>query len=256
MYKKFNPKYGRGAGDGDSRSIEMHDAVCADCGKNCKVPFRPTGNKPVFCRECFQEQSGGDFERPRERKQSFDATCDTCGSECTVPFKPIKGRPLYCPKCMGKGDSDFAPKNRYEAPASRSASNYQAPAYQAPVSHAAPAGISKAQYDVLNGKLDKILKLLDLVNEAAGDLDEDLEEDDTFEEVEEIAVPKVAKKVEVFEAAEDEEPVKAFFAAKKAGKEKPTVAKPAVEKKPTIKEKPAKKLTRAQVKRAERTGRA
>ncbi len=37
----------------------MHEATCSDCGKTCQVPFRPTGDKPVFCRDCFAKQGGG-----------------------------------------------------------------------------------------------------------------------------------------------------------------------------------------------------
>ncbi|MFC1691582.1 CxxC-x17-CxxC domain-containing protein [Nanoarchaeota archaeon] len=33
---------------------EMHKAVCADCGNECEVPFKPSGERPVYCRECFQ----------------------------------------------------------------------------------------------------------------------------------------------------------------------------------------------------------
>jgi CxxC-x17-CxxC domain-containing protein len=48
---------------------EMFSATCANCGKQCEVPFRPTGNKPVLCRECFQNNRGADsqrsFDRPR-----------------------------------------------------------------------------------------------------------------------------------------------------------------------------------------------
>ena len=36
-----------------SASREMFDAVCADCGKPCKVPFRPREDRPVYCSECF-----------------------------------------------------------------------------------------------------------------------------------------------------------------------------------------------------------
>ncbi len=36
---------------------EMHDAVCADCGAECQVPFKPNGEKPVLCRECFSAQN-------------------------------------------------------------------------------------------------------------------------------------------------------------------------------------------------------
>ena len=32
---------------------EMYDAVCANCGKPCKVPFRPHDDRPVYCSECF-----------------------------------------------------------------------------------------------------------------------------------------------------------------------------------------------------------
>jgi CxxC-x17-CxxC domain-containing protein len=32
---------------------EMHQAVCAECGADCTVPFKPNGEKPVLCRDCF-----------------------------------------------------------------------------------------------------------------------------------------------------------------------------------------------------------
>lgn len=32
---------------------EMFDAVCASCGKPCKVPFQPREDRPVFCSDCF-----------------------------------------------------------------------------------------------------------------------------------------------------------------------------------------------------------
>jgi CxxC-x17-CxxC domain-containing protein len=34
----------------------MVDVVCDKCGKDCQVPFKPTGDKPVLCRECFEGQ--------------------------------------------------------------------------------------------------------------------------------------------------------------------------------------------------------
>ena len=43
---------------------EMYSATCANCGKQCEVPFRPTGNKPVLCRDCFQNTRGADSRRP------------------------------------------------------------------------------------------------------------------------------------------------------------------------------------------------
>jgi CxxC-x17-CxxC domain-containing protein len=32
----------------------MHSAVCASCGVETTVPFEPTGERPIYCRDCFQ----------------------------------------------------------------------------------------------------------------------------------------------------------------------------------------------------------
>ncbi|MCI8406865.1 MAG: zinc-binding protein [Oscillospiraceae bacterium] len=34
---------------------EMFTAVCAACGKEAKVPFRPREDRPVYCSECFAQ---------------------------------------------------------------------------------------------------------------------------------------------------------------------------------------------------------
>ena len=46
--------FNRGGGF-DRRPRETHKAVCAECNKECEVPFKPTQGKPVYCRECFQK---------------------------------------------------------------------------------------------------------------------------------------------------------------------------------------------------------
>lgn len=50
---------GVGGGRRDGQPREMHDATCAACGKSCQVPFVPSGEKPVYCSDCFQGQRGG-----------------------------------------------------------------------------------------------------------------------------------------------------------------------------------------------------
>jgi len=35
---------------------ETHKAICAECGSECEVPFKPDPNRPVFCRECFAKR--------------------------------------------------------------------------------------------------------------------------------------------------------------------------------------------------------
>ncbi|MBV9573803.1 MAG: zinc-ribbon domain containing protein [Acidobacteriales bacterium] len=32
--------------------------VCSHCGRETTVPFKPTQGRPVFCRECFQQNRG------------------------------------------------------------------------------------------------------------------------------------------------------------------------------------------------------
>ncbi|HHT15105.1 MAG: zinc-ribbon domain containing protein [Christensenellales bacterium] len=35
---------------------EMHDAVCASCGKETQVPFLPKNDRPIYCSECFAQK--------------------------------------------------------------------------------------------------------------------------------------------------------------------------------------------------------
>ena len=58
----------RSFGDRDSRRSLLHDAVCDECGKDCKVPFKPRGDKPIYCSDCFEKKGGGDNNRSRGRR--------------------------------------------------------------------------------------------------------------------------------------------------------------------------------------------
>jgi len=113
---------------------QMFPATCGECGERCEVPFRPTGTHPVFCSNCFQDQSGASSSPS----------------------------PRFAPKSFGAS---------------------------APVSSA--SGITKAQFDTLNVKLDKILSLLSAVKT--------------------VTVPEVEAEVE-------EKPKTTFLAAKKLKK--------------------------------------
>jgi CxxC-x17-CxxC domain-containing protein len=33
----------------------MYPATCSECGKETTVPFAPSGEKPVYCSDCFQK---------------------------------------------------------------------------------------------------------------------------------------------------------------------------------------------------------
>ena len=52
---------GGGGGYGGDRGYssgprQLYPAVCSSCGKDTEVPFQPRSDKPVYCRECFQQQ--------------------------------------------------------------------------------------------------------------------------------------------------------------------------------------------------------
>ena len=44
--------YGGGSSYGGGQR-EMFTATCDGCGGEARVPFRPTGSKPVYCSNCF-----------------------------------------------------------------------------------------------------------------------------------------------------------------------------------------------------------
>lgn len=75
----------------------MHNAICDNCGQSCEVPFRPTGDKPVYCKNCFRKKDRGDAGA----KKLFSAICDNCGKSCEVPFRPTGDKPVYCSDCFG-----------------------------------------------------------------------------------------------------------------------------------------------------------
>lgn len=96
---------------------KMEKAVCDNCGKQCEVPFKPTGDKPVYCSECFETHGDKRFDKrsggpgfgkrnsrrdERSNTEMFQATCDECGNSCEVPFKPTSGKPVYCSDCFQK----------------------------------------------------------------------------------------------------------------------------------------------------------
>lgn len=92
----------------------MYPATCSQCGQSCEVPFRPTGDRPVFCNNCFKKQGG-----PQAR---------------------------FAPKSFGG-----------HKPEVRSVPG---------MGGGSVGGITKAQFDALNAKLDKILNILNMATVA------------------------------------------------------------------------------------------
>jgi CxxC-x17-CxxC domain-containing protein len=39
-----------------SKERVMYTVICADCNKECKIPFKPSGDRPVYCQDCFSRR--------------------------------------------------------------------------------------------------------------------------------------------------------------------------------------------------------
>ena len=46
-------------GDRFGGAREMHKAECSDYKQECEVPFKPSGDRPVYCKECFSKRKDG-----------------------------------------------------------------------------------------------------------------------------------------------------------------------------------------------------
>lgn len=118
-------------GNRDFRQTQMFSATCAECAKPCEVPFRPNGDKPVYCSYCFNKnkpagtdsRSSGEYPR-RDSGSSFDR----------------------------------APRKEYSS-SSFSSNSSSAPVARAQVDNGQINEI-KRQIDTLNTKIDKLMELI------------------------------------------------------------------------------------------------
>ncbi|MFH1194044.1 MAG: CxxC-x17-CxxC domain-containing protein [bacterium] len=137
-------------GGRDGGRPAMHRAICSECGDSCEIPFKPTGDRPVFCSDCFGKQNSGGRsnkfsgerrERPRfNDKQMHDAICAKCGQDCQVPFRPTGDKAIFCSNCFGKNDTgsrDSRENNKGK-----------------------DSGEVMEQIKMLNAKMDKLIKIL------------------------------------------------------------------------------------------------
>ena len=89
---------------------EMFDGTCSQCGAAVQVPFRPSPDRPLLCRDCLRaSRESGEYGEAREARghggerhsaETFDITCSHCGKKDTVPFRPFDGSVVLCRECM------------------------------------------------------------------------------------------------------------------------------------------------------------
>ena len=40
----------------DQQGRQLYSVKCANCGKQTQVPFKPIGDRPVYCRDCYMQR--------------------------------------------------------------------------------------------------------------------------------------------------------------------------------------------------------
>jgi len=40
----------------DQQGRQLYNVKCSDCGKETQVPFKPSGDRPVYCRDCYTQK--------------------------------------------------------------------------------------------------------------------------------------------------------------------------------------------------------
>ncbi|MCK9577991.1 type IV secretion system DNA-binding domain-containing protein [bacterium] len=63
---------------------ELHDAVCQSCNKKMKVPFKPDGKRPVYCKTCLKKMAEESKDKRRIEKPEIS------NKENTKIFVPEK----------------------------------------------------------------------------------------------------------------------------------------------------------------------
>jgi CxxC-x17-CxxC domain-containing protein len=113
-------------GNRDFRESQMFSATCAECQKTCEVPFRPSGDKPVYCSYCFSKHKEDGSDHPRRNDGHSERR-------------------------------DERPRGATNSFASRTPSFDRAPRPQ--VDNTLVADLKK-QIENVNNKLDKVMELL------------------------------------------------------------------------------------------------
>lgn len=76
----------------------MHKAICAECRTYCEVPFKPSGERPVYCKDCYRARRNGDNFKPRHDERPRE-------------IKPVYAKPFE------RGKSDKKNKSSRKRPA-------------------------------------------------------------------------------------------------------------------------------------------
>lgn len=69
---------------------QMYAVVCFECGKDTEIPFKPSGDRPVFCKECFAKRRGQPAKVGEAKPQGFSLAASSNPSASTLIAGPKK----------------------------------------------------------------------------------------------------------------------------------------------------------------------
>ena len=82
-------------GDGP-RERTYTRVICADCNKECEIPFKPSPGRPVYCKECFSKRkTGNPFNANRDNrpeKRDFPREHRSDKTRLEQRQKPVKNK--------------------------------------------------------------------------------------------------------------------------------------------------------------------
>lgn len=95
---ELKPVQGRPHGRAQGRREKiLYKAICADCHKDCEIPFKPTGERPVYCKECFSKRKAGN---PVKTNDGMRQTPDSLKTE--EPLNSSERQVIVTKKGVGR----------------------------------------------------------------------------------------------------------------------------------------------------------
>ncbi len=108
--------------DRDDRRSQMFATVCDDCGSECEVPFKPSGDKPVYCNNCFKSESRS---KPRHDQKHDNEQLIAMNEKLDRLVNLVNGliirmeKPAASPAKAAKTATKAAPKKTAKKPATK-----------------------------------------------------------------------------------------------------------------------------------------
>ena len=100
-FRRFNHshRHDRGRQGNGPRERTYTRVTCADCNKECEIPFKPSGDRPVYCKECFSKRKKGSLLNANRDNRSagrdFPPERRSDKRQAEKRQKPVEKKPFF-----------------------------------------------------------------------------------------------------------------------------------------------------------------